>query len=296
MRIVVFLKEVPDVKVSYEPSFGGTRDAWNVSMVDPDDAAALGTALEIRGLSHEVRVTAVLMGPPSGDRFLREALALGCDDAIRVWDEDLYVHSRAKSLILARVARILGFDLLLAGARSQDTASDQLGVLLSANLDIPCVTRVVALSFGHGRVLATKRLSGGYLEEAQAPTPVIITMDGAEKPMPYAAFPKLVEAAERRIPRLDLSDIGLPRAVVAEAEAAAAFGQPVFPVPPLTPIGAPDSSRPGYERRERLREGVLVKREGKTMTGDDDALVEKIFRYLSQEGWLAHLGPKGERS
>jgi electron transfer flavoprotein beta subunit len=289
VKILVFLKEVPDTKVPYEESSGGLRNGWNVSILNPDDWAALGAALELKELSPDVRVTAIHIGPPSGERFIREALALGCDDALRIWDEDLHIHSRAKALILARVAQILGFDLLLSGTKSQDSASSQLGILTACNLGTPCITRAVALRIGNKRVFVTKRLSAGYLQEMESSLPLVVAFDASDDVGSYASFPALLDAAERPVPCLGLADIGLSRPILREIEALPAFGPAIFPTPRLTPVAAPDSSLPAYERREKLREGSMVKREGKVVKGDDTMLVEEIFQYLLREGWLEHL-------
>ena len=122
--------------------------------------------------------------------------------------------------------------------------------------------------------------------------PLVVTMDASDQERRYASLPALVDAAERQIPCLDLSDMGLPRSIIREADASLVFGPAIFPAPRLTPIPAPDSSLPAYERREKLREGTMVKREGKVVRTDDESLVEEIFQYLLREGLLSHLAPK----
>ena len=107
---------------------GRLMEDWNVPILNPDDGAALAQALSIKKDMSGVRITAVHFGPPSGDRFITEALALGCDEGLRIWDENLEdLHTGSKLLIFTRVAKILGFDLLFTGTKSLDTGSAQLG-------------------------------------------------------------------------------------------------------------------------------------------------------------------------
>ncbi len=280
------------MKVPYEASSGGFRDSWNVFILNPDDAAALRAAIAIKEVSPETHVTAVHLGPRSGERFLREALALGCDDAVRIWDDDLYVHSFGKALILTRAAEVLGFDLILTGTTSDDTANNELAVLCASRLGVPCVIRAIRLHFAEKRAVATTRLSEGWIEKREAPLPLVIAMERADEDLPYAGFPAVMEAAERPIRCFDLSDIGLSREVVRQGEASLVHGPLAFPSPPFTPAPAPDSSLPAYERREKLRVGSLAKREGKVVSGDGDMVVEEIFQHLLREGWLSHLDPK----
>jgi len=223
--------------------------------------------------------------------LLRDGLALGCDEALRVWDEDLAdLHVQAKALILARVARILTFGLVFVGAKSRDTASSQLGLLLASSLGLPCVTRVIALRIdAAGSVKATRRLAEGYQERIESITPLVATMEASEERGRYATFPALLNASEREIPCLSLSEIGIPLHLVRETESRLSFGRLNFPASRTIPIAAPDSSLPAFERREKLREGSMRKRAAVIVTGEAGDVAEKLFQTLLGEGWLDHL-------
>ena len=49
---------------------------------------------------------------------------------------------------------------------------------------------------------------------------------------------------------------------------------------------APDSALPAYERRMQLLEGSIKKRLGKIVKGEEDHVVEALFRTLLDGGWL----------
>jgi electron transfer flavoprotein beta subunit len=187
MKILVFIKEVPDVRVPVvcHEVTGRPRREWGIAMLDPSDRTAVETALKIKADIRSSRITLVHLGPPSrgafsggatGERFIREGLALGCDEGLRVWDEGLDgIHTAAKALIFARVAQILGFDLILTGNRSQDTGGGQIGVLIASHLRVPCIGSVTELGVRakERTVAATKRLSQGYREYVESPLPVL---------------------------------------------------------------------------------------------------------------------------
>jgi electron transfer flavoprotein alpha/beta subunit len=176
MNILVCLKQVEDVKISVEcdESTGTVRKDWNVPMLNPEDRAALEAALGLKARFPETRITLIHLGPPSGEQIVREGLALGCDEGVRVWDDDFEdLHVQAKALILARVARILTFDLLLLGARIHDTGSSQLGVLLASSMEMPCISRVIDLRVeGTKQIVATRRLAEGYQELVESAVPL----------------------------------------------------------------------------------------------------------------------------
>ena len=168
-----------------------------------------------------------ILGPLLREQLVRDGLALGCDEGLRVWDDDLDdLHVHAKALILARVARILTFDLLLFGARSRDTASSQMGILLASSMGLPCIARAIDLGIeGEGTIVATRRLAEGYQERVESATASRRDRGGIRRaPVVYATFSALLDASEREIPCLSLSEIGIPQYLVREMESRLSFG------------------------------------------------------------------------
>ena len=295
MNILVFIKQVEDIKVpvACDAATGTVRAEWNVPVLNPDDGAAIEAALELKAGLPESRITLINLGPPKSEGMIRDALALGCDEGLRVWDNDLEdLHAPAKAVILARVARTLPFDLILAGAGSQDTASAQLGLLLASSLGVPCITHATELRrAGVGAVAVDRRLARGFRQEVRAATPLVVTMVASsnEGTGRYASLPALLEETTREIPCVDLADIGIPAQWVRQTESLLSFGPLGFPKARRKFIAAPDSSLPAYERREKLREGSIKRREGRIVKGGEDAVVEELFQALLQGGWLSHL-------
>lgn len=86
MKIVVCVKQVPDTtEVRLDPVTNTLIRDGVPSIINPDDKAGIEAALRIK---EEVggTVTIVSMGPPQADVALREALAMGADDAILISD------------------------------------------------------------------------------------------------------------------------------------------------------------------------------------------------------------------
>ncbi len=298
LKIIVLIKQVPDARIPVEcvEETGSLRDDWNVPILNPDDEAALAAALRIKEKLHESHITVVHLGP--SERFIRGALALGCDDGVRVWDEGLTdLQSAGKALIFERVSRILGFDLIFTGAKSMDTAGAQTGIMLAFSLGIPCLTRVVKINEIHaGKISVTRRLDEGYLEQVQCQKPLVLTTEAGEEPARYASFASLAQASQSDVRCLDLPQIGIPRESIQQMESRLVFGPIHFPVPKLQASQAPDSSLPAFERRRRLAEGSGTKHTGRTTTGAEDLIVEELFQILLKCGCLDHLRnqPKNE--
>ncbi len=299
MKILVLIKSVPDTRIPLEcvADTGRLKPDWNVTILDPNDAMSVSEAVRIRKEIAGAHITVVHLGPPSGERFLRDALALGCDEGLRIWDEELEdLHTGGKLLILARVAEIVGFDILFTGSKSRDTGSSQLGVLLASSLRVPCINRVVRMdAILPGAITATRKLDRGYQELVEATQPLVVSVEADDEEASAAPFPAVVLAAGKVIPCFDMSRIGIPLHAVRQAESRLKFGPLRLPEPRLRFIQPPDSSLPAFERRCQIGEDAGEKRTGKIVRGDEDAVVEALFQALQRGSFLEHLRKKSNK-
>ena len=115
MKIVVCIKQVPDtVEVKIDPKTGTLIRDGVPSIINHDDKTGIEAALTIREQVGGT-VTVVSMGPPQADVALREALAMGCDEAILVSGREFGgSDTYATSGILAAALKKIGYDLIMA--------------------------------------------------------------------------------------------------------------------------------------------------------------------------------------
>ncbi len=292
MKILIYIKEVPDIRVSLigEAGTGEVREAWSVPVMEPADRYAIDAALSLKKTVPGTRITAIHLGP--GDGPVREAMALGCDEGFRVWEAGLdSIHAAAKSIIFARAARICSFDLILTGCRSQDTGSGQVGILLASELGVPWAGSVAACEgVKAGKLTLVRLLSGGYRERVESSLPVVASMEPLGESDRYATLPEVMQAGEASVESWDLADIGLSGAVIREADSGLVFGPLRQPLLKLRYAEAPDSSLPAHQRIRKLIEGTVSRREGRVVTGEADEVARAIVESLADEGWLDHLG------
>jgi electron transfer flavoprotein beta subunit len=293
LKILVFLKAVPDIKVplGFDSQTGRLKADWNVAMLNPADRSAIHAALLVKRGVPDTHITLVHIGPTSGERWVREGLAAGCDQGMRVWDEGLdETLTAGKAAILARVAEILNFDLILTGSKSQDTGNEQMAKLLAWRLRAPCISSAVSIEMsGQEKCVVTRRLAEGFHERVESSFPFIAAMEPGEDSEGYASLPTLFDAGEVEVERFDLARIGIPRQLIGQLNARLAFG-PLRPPRSRTKFTpAPDSSLPAFDRIRKLVEGTVKRREGKIVAGEEDEVVEELFRTFLAEGWLNHL-------
>ena len=101
MNIVVCIKQVPNTnEVKLDPVTGTLIRDGVPSIMNPDDKAGLEAALRLKD-SMGAHVTVVSMGPMQADAVLREAMAMGADDAYLISDRAVsYTHLTLPTILL----------------------------------------------------------------------------------------------------------------------------------------------------------------------------------------------------
>lgn len=141
MKIVVCIKQVPDTnEVKLDPVTGTLIRDGVPSIMNPDDKAGLEAALSIKD-SVGAEVTVISMGPLQADAVLREALAMGADNAYLVSDRAFGgADTLATSTTLAAAIKKLEYDLIITGRQAIDGDTAQVGPQISEHLGIPNVS------------------------------------------------------------------------------------------------------------------------------------------------------------
>lgn len=177
MKIVVCVKQVPDtneVKINKET---GTLIRTGVpSIINPDDMNALEEALRIKDKMKDVYVTVLSMGPPQADEVLREAIAMGADEAILLSDRAFAGSDTwATATILAAALRKIGdYDMVFCGRQAIDGDTAQVGPEIAEFLDLPQVSYVKKLEVLEDKVRVERAIEDGYFV-IESSMPVLLT-------------------------------------------------------------------------------------------------------------------------
>jgi len=192
MNIVVCVKQVPDTtEVKIDPATGTLVREGIPSIINPDDKSGLEAALELKDQAG-AKVTVLSMGPPQAELALREALAMGADEAVLLSDRAFGgADTWATSTTLAAALRKLDWDLVVCGRQAIDGDTAQVGPEMAEHLGIPQVTYVekvqveAAAGKGAGAASKTGAAAGARLrvtrateeghEEVLVGTPVLLT-------------------------------------------------------------------------------------------------------------------------
>ncbi|NLP30987.1 MAG: electron transfer flavoprotein subunit beta/FixA family protein, partial [Clostridiales bacterium] len=175
MKIVVCLKQVPDTnEVKIDPKTGTLIREGVPSIINPDDKNALEEALVLKE-ENGAHVTVVSMGPPQAEAALREALAMGADEAILVSDRAFAgADTLATSNALAGALRQLDYDIIFAGRQAIDGDTAQVGPEIAEHLGLPQVTYVEEVKVNGNELEVRRAWEDGY-ETLTVKTPVLLT-------------------------------------------------------------------------------------------------------------------------
>jgi len=178
MRIIVPIKQVPETNAVRMDEETGTmiRDAVE-AIVNPLDLYAIETALRLRE-AHGGEIVAISMGPPNAIKALREAIAMGCDQAALISDKAFAGSDTwATSYVLAAAIRKLGrFDLILCGERATDGDTGQVGPGIASFLDLPAATYVGAIEQIDREQCRLRRLVEEGYETLELGLPAVLTV------------------------------------------------------------------------------------------------------------------------
>ncbi len=211
MKVVVCVKQIPDPATPYrlDPSTN-----WLIRPEDQilDDTDRYGVEMGLQlAQGSGGTVTLVSMGPAGNGQGIRQALAMGADDAILIEDDSL---RGSDALTTARaLAAAIGrqdFDLVIAGTESTDGYSGVLPQMLAELLDVPALTYANHVEAADGNVSIHRQTAAGYdVVESALPAVVAVTA-GVVEPR-YPTFKGIMDAKKKTVERLSLSDLSVDR-------------------------------------------------------------------------------------
>jgi electron transfer flavoprotein beta subunit len=221
MKIVVLTKHVPQAigEVSFAQDLTVNRSAVRCRLQDADEYA-VEQAARIACRRLDVQVTALTMGPPGAGAALRTALARGADEGVHVLDDALHgSDAPATSLVLAAACRRLGFDLVLCGTASTDSAMSVIPAMLAERLGVPALCSCDTLSTEEDMLFAT-RDDGSTIEELAAAMPAVVSVTDRGGEPRYPRFEAIADARQKLVRTWSLADLGIGTAEVGLAAAA----------------------------------------------------------------------------
>ena len=175
MRILVCMKQVPDTTdIKIDPKTNTLKRDGVPSIMNPDDKTALEVALRLKD-EYGAEIAVISMGPPQAEIMLREALAMGADEAYLMTDRAFAgSDTLATSTIIAAGIKKVGCDFVIGGRQAIDGDTAQVGPQISEHLNIPVISYAQKIDVEGDSVIVERQFDDRY-HVLKAKMPCLIT-------------------------------------------------------------------------------------------------------------------------
>ena len=185
-------------------------------IINPDDKCAIEAALTLRSQVPDSVVTAVCMGPPQADIALREALSMGCDDAVLISGRQFGgSDTLATSTILAAALKKIGYDLIMTGRQAIDGDTAQVGPQIAEHLGIPQISYAEEITPQEDCLIVLRQYEDRY-HKIKIKLPCLLTAVQELAQPRYMTVSGIVDAEEKTVQMMDfdsLSDVLDPSSI-----------------------------------------------------------------------------------
>ncbi|HJU83108.1 MAG TPA: electron transfer flavoprotein subunit beta/FixA family protein [Holophagaceae bacterium] len=202
MKILVALAQVPDTETKVKVAADGkSLDPSDVKWItNPYDEYALEEALKLKE-GQGAEVTAISVGDDKAKEILRNALALGADNAVLL-KGDGGGDPLAIATLIAGFAKDKGFDLVFAGNKGVGGDNAAVGPMVAELLGVAQANVVLKFETADGKFRAEREVEGGS-EVVEGALPAVITAQKGLNEPRYASLKGIMAAKKKTIEELD---------------------------------------------------------------------------------------------
>lgn len=204
MKILVCVKQVPESDSSFIINDSGEwicKGAFSYKM-NRFDETALEEALSIKDGYKSVEIDVLSVGPENSKDVIRRALGMGADAGIHIlFDTEGYVSPLLTASCIASYIKGNRYDLVFAGAVSEDYMQGQVGSLAAEMAGLPCMSFVVKqeISPDIKNIYVERELDGGLVESFELTLPAILTIQGGINKPRYPSLSNMLRANRAEI-------------------------------------------------------------------------------------------------
>jgi len=206
------VKQTPDTAATVTVEDGVVSWGDAPVILNPWDEFAVEEALRIKE-AHGGQVTAISLGPEDAKEALKQALAMGCDQAILISDPAL---AGADSLVVSKILaasinKIGDADLVIFGRASVDSDTGVTGPQVARRLGWPALSLVAAVTAldPEGKNIAVERMLDECRQLVRSPLPAVVSVVKEINEPRYPSFMGIRKASRAEIPLWTAADLGL---------------------------------------------------------------------------------------
>lgn len=212
MHVVVCTKSTPDTAAKVSVNGDGKVTWAEAVVINPWDEYSVTEAVLLKD-AHGVQTTVLTLGDETHNEALKQGLAIGCDQAIRIWDDALVEHDPLQyaKAVAAAVNKLDDVGLVIFGKEFADDQADQHVYQTARKLGytvLGSVAKILEIDF-EGKTIKVERMleQGKQVVTAQLPAVIAVLKDINEPK--YPSFIGIRKAAKADIPVWDLAELGI---------------------------------------------------------------------------------------
>jgi len=213
LHAIVCIKSVPDTtEVRFNPETNTLMRDEVEAIINPFDTYAIEEALRLKE-KYGGKVTVLTMGPPKAEKELKEAIAMGCDEAVFLCDRAFAgADTWATAYTLASAIRQIGdYDIILCGKQAMDGDTGQVGPGVANQLAVPQLTYVFKVREvdPEAGTIEVERLLEEGREIVRTKLPALVTVVKDINQPRYPTFRGIRKARRATIPVWTADDLGV---------------------------------------------------------------------------------------
>lgn len=229
MKVIVLMKQTYDTEAKIELNSKGQISNEGIKYImNPYDEYAIEESVSMKE-TYGGEVTVISLGQETVVDSLRQALAMGCDNAVLL-DDKKFVQGDGYSTANALAAAIkkYDFDLIIAGWVSVDEGAGQAAVRIAELLNLPQVTVVTKMQVIEDKLIVDREIDSGT-EKMEVVLPAMITVQKGINEPRYPNMRGIMQAKKKKITRIDLAGIDLEETDVGELGSKTIIEKTVLP-------------------------------------------------------------------
>lgn len=207
MKAVVLIKRVPDTAsiIKIAPDKKGIDQAGLNFVINPYDEYALENAIRLKENKVFETVSVCSFGSAEATTTLRNALAMGSDNAYLIKDAK---NTTDPFVIAHNIAFFLQenrFDVIFTGKQAVDNDFSQTGLIISALLNIPILNNVILTEFNDNKFIIKKE-GEGVQQIFNAVPPFILSYTKCEFEPRYPSLKGIMMAKTKPFKEMEAKD------------------------------------------------------------------------------------------
>jgi electron transfer flavoprotein beta subunit len=172
---------------------------------------ALEAAIQLKE-KHGGKIVAVsVAGSKTIMKSMKEALAMGADEALIITHDFKEFNPAATALVLSHGIKSIGdIDLVMMGEGSADNYSGQVGPRVAQLLGMPIASYVCGIELESEKLKCTRDLEDCF-EINELPTPSVVTVINEINEPRLPSLTQILKASKKPVKEVALDSLGLPK-------------------------------------------------------------------------------------